>query len=131
MMPAEPIEEPTVFIVDDDTGMRESIAAIIEISNLHAESFASAEAFLSGYDRSRHGCLVADIGMPGMSGVELHETLVREGIQIPTIFITGYLAPDVTEKDRREGVVAALQKPFSPQELLDLIRHAAAMLNRR
>jgi len=120
-MPARNSEEPTVFVVDDNEAMRDALRAAVEIEGMQVECYGSAREFLENHDGSRRGCLVADIRMPGMSGVELHEQLVRGGAAPPTIFITGHATPQVTEKDRAQGVVGAFRKPFAPEKLLALI----------
>ena len=122
---AAPISEPgTVFLVEDDAAVRDSLTFLLELSDLKVESFASAQEFLSGYDSARPGCLVLDVHLPGMSGVELHDQLVRGGSCVPTIFITGHAPPIVTAEDREHGVVAVFEKPCPPRELIDVIKKA-------
>lgn len=119
-----PLEEPTVFVVDDDEAVRRSLRALIQLFHLKVEGFASAQEFLAVHDAKRPGCLVLDVRLPGLSGVEMHDQLVRSGVRLPTIFITGHAAPPLGEEQRRNGVVAVFQKPFRPQALIEVIRKA-------
>jgi two-component system response regulator FixJ len=116
--------EPTVFVIDDNAAMLESLGFVVQVWNLPVERFASAQEFLARYDRTRRGCLVVDVCLPGMSGIELHEQLVREGVHLPTIFITGQAVPVVTAEAREQGVLAAFQKPFPPEELMAVVNEA-------
>src|SRR5271169_5947715 len=81
---------PTVFIIDDDSGVRESIKDLVESVGLHAESFATAQQFLSTERRGAPSCLVLDVRLPGISGLDLQHELKRAGARIPIIFISGY-----------------------------------------
>ena len=84
------MNKPTVFVIDDDRAVASSLCWLIETVKLNVETFASAQEFLDGYDPSRPGCLVLDVRMPGMSGIELQEQLAAQRINIPIIFITGH-----------------------------------------
>lgn len=118
-------DEPTVFLVEDDDAVRESLTALVELSNLRVESYGSATEFLSSYDPGRRGCLVLDVHLPGgTSGVDLHDQLTRDGAFLPTIFLTGHAPPEVSEESRRRGVVAVFEKPCSPDDLIDAIHRA-------
>jgi FixJ family two-component response regulator len=123
-MPAQTPDEPTVFLVEDDAAVRNSLALVIELSNLRVELFASGKEFLDQHDPKRRGCLVLDVHLPGMSGIELHEQLVSEGTYFPTIFLTGHDPPHISEEARRRGVVAVFEKPCPPEALIDAIRKA-------
>lgn len=114
----------TVFVVDDDEAVRESLALLVRSVGLEAETFDSAQAFLDAYRPERRGCLITDIRMPGMSGLELQETLSRDDIRIPVIVLTGYGNVPAAVKALKGGAVDFVEKPFNPEALLDLIRQA-------
>ena len=115
-------QEAAVFIVDDDDAVRESLAFLMKSVGLRAESFASAQAFLDVYNPNRAGCLVLDIRMPGMSGLELQEKLKQMGSILPVIFITGHGDVPMAVKAIKAGAADFVQKPFRDQELIDRIR---------
>ncbi len=115
-------QEPMVFIVDDDDAVRESLAFLMKSVGLRAESFSSAQAFLDGYNPARAGCLVLDIRMPGMSGLELQDKLIQMGSILPVIFITGHGDVPMAVKAIKAGAADFVQKPFRDQELIDRIR---------
>ena len=115
-------QDATVFIVDDDDAVRESLAFLMKSVGLKAESFPSAQAFLDSYNPNRAGCLVLDIRMPGMSGLELQDKLNQMGSILPIIFITGHGDVPMAVKAIKAGAADFVQKPFRDQELLDRIR---------
>src|SRR5271166_4601636 len=115
---------PTVFIIDDDSGVRESIQDLVESVGLHAESFASAQEFLSTERRGGPSCLVLDVRLPGISGLDLQHELKRAGVKIPIIFITGHADIPMTVTAMKSGAVEFLTKPFREQDLLDVIQRA-------
>jgi FixJ family two-component response regulator len=121
---------PTVFIIDDDAGVRASIQDLVESVNLRAESFATAQGFLSGERRDGPSCLVLDVRLPDTSGLDLQEELSRAGVRIPIIFITGHADIPMTVKAMKSGAVEFLTKPFREQDLLDVI-HRALKRDRR
>ncbi len=114
----------TVFIVDDDRAARESVCALVEAMGLTTEAFESAEAFLSQFDPQRPGCLVTDLQMPGLHGVELQEQLAQTGAQIPVIVISGYANVPITVRAMRRGAVTLLEKPFHNEELMRAVEEA-------
>jgi len=118
--------EPTVFIVDDDDEVRDSLEDLVDSVGLKAEIFASAQEFLAAYDPLRAGCLVLDIRMPGMSGLELQEKLGERQAVLPIIFITGHGDVPMAVEAMRRGAVDFIQKPFRDQDLLDRINSALA-----
>lgn len=118
--------EPTVFIVDDDDAVRDSLEDLVDSVGLKAEIFASAQEFLAAYDPLRAGCLVLDIRMPGMSGLELQEKLGERQAVLPIIFITGHGDIPMAVEAMRRGAVDFIQKPFRDQDLLDRINSALA-----
>jgi len=116
--------EATVFLVEDDASVRRSLTLLIELSKWRVEAFASGPEFLAAYDPSRRGCLVLDVNLPGMSGVEVHQRLVRQGGRMPTIFLTGHAPPALSDEARASGVVAVFEKPCPPEALLEAIGQA-------
>lgn len=115
-------QEATVFVVDDDDAVRESLVFLMKSVGLRAESFASAQAYLDVYNPQRPGCLVLDIRMPGMSGLELQDKLKQMGSILPIIFITGHGDVPMAVKAIKAGAADFVQKPFRDQELIDRIR---------
>jgi FixJ family two-component response regulator len=117
-----------VAIVDDDESIRAALQGFMKEAGLPARSFASAEDFLASGDLNQVGCLVADIRMPGMSGLELQARLNAERQRIPTVFITAHGDESMKMQALRAGAVEFLAKPFNEDVLLDCVR--AAMENR-
>ena len=118
------MSEPTVFIVDDDLAVARSLRWLIESVQLKVETFASAQAFLDGYDAAKSGCLVLDVRMPGMSGIELQERLTMQRIRVPIIFITGHGDVQMAVRAVQAGAFDFIEKPFNDQDLLDRIQRA-------
>ena len=116
--------EPTIFIVDDDSAVRESLAFLIRSMSLTVATFDSAQAFLAACDPALPGCLVLDIRMPGMSGLELQEELRRREVTLPIIFITGHGDVAMAVRAMKGGAVDFIEKPFNDQQLLDRINQA-------
>ncbi len=114
----------TVFIIDDDASVRESIKDLVESVGLNAASFASAHDFLASERRDGPSCLVLDVRLPGISGLDLQYELRKAGIKIPVIFITGHADVPMTVKAMKSGAVEFLTKPFRDQDLLDVIQRA-------
>jgi len=119
-------QEPTVFIVDDDAAIRFAMQALMDSVNLSHEIFASGDEFLEKTTDQRPGCLVLDIRMPGLGGLELQEELIKRGNTLPIIFITGHGDVPMAVEAMQKGAVDFIQKPFRDQELLDRIREALA-----
>ena len=119
-MPAKPL----VAIVDDDPSMRDATSNLLEAEGMSTARFADAESFLESVDRLRPACLLADMRMPGMSGLELHGHLVAAGTAIPTILITAYASDETRLRAREAGIVCCLAKPFAPDELLACVGRA-------
>jgi FixJ family two-component response regulator len=115
---------PTVFIIDDDRGMRQAIQDLVESVGLRAESFATGEEFLGGNLTGRPGCLVLDVRLPQMSGLDFQHRLVEAGVQIPIIFITAHGDIPMSVRALKSGAVEFLTKPFRDQDLLDAIQQA-------
>ena len=114
----------SVFIVDDDEAIRDSLAWLLEGTGLRVRTFASAEAFLGAYRPECPSCLVLDIRMPGMSGMELQDRLLARGIRIPLIFITGHGDVPMAVAALKKGAIDFIEKPFNDQALVALIDKA-------
>jgi len=117
-------KENTVFIVDDDEGVREGLGLLLETVGLPYESYGSAIEFLESYDPDRGGCLVLDIRMPRMSGLELQARLKELNSPLPVIFITGHGDIPMAVDAMRRGALDFIRKPFREQDLLDRINEA-------
>ena len=115
---------PTVFIVDDDRGLRQAIQDLVESVGLRAESFASGEDFLRAKRMNRPSCLVLDVRLPQMSGLDFQQRLTETGIQIPIIFITAHGDIPMSVRALKSGASEFLTKPFRDQDLLDAIHQA-------
>ena len=112
------------YLVDDECAVRDSLALVIESTGQAVRSFASAEAFLNNYDPEQPGCLLLDVRMPFMSGLELQDELLRREISIPIIFISGHAGIPDSAKAFRAGAVDFLEKPFDNETLLERIEEA-------
>ena len=121
-----PSDVPTVFVVDDDAAARQSFEWLVGSVGLKTETYDSAQAFLDGYDRDRPGCLVLDVRMPGMSGLDLQERLVAEGVTLPVIVVSGYADVPTAVRVMKQGAVDFIEKPFSDQAMLDRIQASIA-----
>ncbi|HET7832429.1 MAG TPA: response regulator [Gallionella sp.] len=119
-------EQQTVFVVEDDEAMRDSIRWLLESENIETRMYASAGDFLKGCDFDLHGCLLLDVRMPEMSGMELLEVLRSKGFQLPVIMITGHGDVPMAVRAIKLGAFNFIQKPFASQELLDQIQLAFA-----
>jgi len=120
-------DKATVFIVDDDQAVRESLSMLVETVGLGAKSYASAQDFLDDYDAAHAGCLVADVRMPGMNGLELQTRLSEKGIGIPIVIITGHGDVYMAVQALKAGAVDFVEKPFRDQDLLDSIQRAISI----
>jgi two-component system, LuxR family, response regulator FixJ len=118
------MREATVFVVDDDAAVCDSLRFLIESVGLRVETFASAGAFLAAYEPGTPGCLVLDLRMPGMSGLELQEQMARRGLNLPVIIITAHGDVPAAVRAMRAGAIDFMSKPFSDQALLDRIHQA-------
>lgn len=116
--------EMTVFVVDDDQAMRSSLQWLIESVGMKVQTFASAPEFLDAYYPGRAGVLLLDVRMPGMSGLELQQYLVRREIRLPVIIITGHGDVAMAVKAMKAGAADFIEKPFDDEELLNSIRNA-------
>jgi len=120
----KPTAGPTVFIVDDDGGVRRAVQDLVESVGLRAESFATGQEFLNKKRTSDPSCLVLDVRLPQMSGLDFQRTLADLGMQIPIIFITAHGDIPMSVSALKSGAVEFLTKPFRDQDLLDAIQRA-------
>jgi FixJ family two-component response regulator len=118
---------PVVFVVDDDPAMRDSLRWLIESTGLQVETFADAQTFLARIRPDVPGCVVLDIRMPGMSGLDLQAELARRGIGLPTIMVTGHAEVPMAVRAVKAGAIDFIEKPFSDQLLLDRVRQGIEM----
>ena len=123
-MNTEPSQNSTVYIVDDDQAIRYAMELLMRSVGLDYEIFHSADDFLADYTNDRAGCLVLDIRMPGLGGLELQEKLNELGSTLPIIFITGHGDVPMAVEAMQKGAVDFIQKPFRDQELLEQISEA-------
>ncbi len=117
-------QDPIIFVVDDDEAVRLSTEMLIRSMGLRVESFESAAEFLEDFDPQQPGCVILDIRMPGMSGLELQEHINGIGATIPIVFVTGHGDVPMAVTAMKAGAVDFIQKPFRDQELIDRV-HAA------
>ena len=113
-----------MFIVDDDANLRRSIQDLLSSVALRSEAFATPQQLLDSQRANGPGCLVLDVRLPGMSGLDCQRRLAEAGVTIPTIFITGHGDVPMTVRAMKSGAVEVLTKPFRPQELLDAVQQA-------
>ena len=119
-----PADAPTVFVVDDDTDMRVAIEGLLKSAGLRSKAFGSAEEFLRNKRPDGPSCLVLDVSLPGVNGLDFQRQLADSGIQIPIIFVTGHGDIPMSVKAMKSGAVEFLTKPFEDKNLLDAIRQA-------
>src|SRR5258707_7814252 len=117
-------DAPTVFVIDDDAAVRVSIKGLLKSAGLQAETFGTAQEFLISKRPDVPSCLVLDVRLPGVSGLDFQQELADVGIRIPIIFITGHGDIPMTVKAMKSGAVEFLTKPFRDQDLLDAIHQA-------
>jgi len=109
--------EETVFVVEDDEAVRDSMRWLLEGNGYHVAAFASAEEFLERVDPKSGGCLIADIRMPGMSGLELQDVLLRRGSKLPLVFVTGHGDVPMAVESMKKGAIDFIEKPFNEASL--------------
>lgn len=118
------MDDPIVYVVDDDEAVRDAVGLLLRSVGLQCGLYASAMEFLDAYDGSRHSCLVADIRMPGLSGLELQQRLNEQHAGVPIVFITGHGDVPMAVTAMKSGATDFIQKPFRDQDLLDRIHKA-------
>jgi FixJ family two-component response regulator len=119
-------EKPLVAIVDDDQSLRNATRDLLRAAGFSAAVFADAASFLGSASRAVAACLVADMRMPGMTGLELYQALVAAGQRIPTVIITAHPEELMQSRARAAGITCYLSKPFAPEDLLECVREALA-----
>lgn len=117
-------DAPIVFIVDDDASMRRSIQDLLSSVALRSKAFATPQEFLDSKRADCHGCMILDIRLPGISGLDFQRELTKAGVTLPIIFITGHGDVPMSVQAMKAGAFEFLMKPFRPQELLDAVQHA-------
>jgi len=117
-------DRPIVHVIDDDEAVRDSISMLLETENIEHAAYASAIDFLNAYNDTMSGCLVLDIRMPGMTGLELQETLNQRNTSLPIIFITGHGDIPMAVEAMRRGALDFLRKPFGEDDLLQRVKEA-------
>ena len=115
---------PTVFVVDDDAAVLRAMRRLLKSVDLNVEAFSSGEEFLDACDEARPGCIIVDVRMPGLSGLDVQCELNQRGVKTPIIFITGHGDVPMCARAMKSGAEDFLQKPFNDQTLLDTIQHA-------
>jgi len=118
------LENPTVYVVDDDVSVREALKNLLKSVGLKVESFNSADAFLSSKPATAPACLILDVRLPGLSGLDLQRQLAQTNHAVPIVFITGHGDIPMSVRAIKAGAVEFLTKPFRDQELLDAVRQA-------
>ena len=116
--------QATVFVIDDDQAVRDSLGMLLRSMKIDSQLFASAQEFLDAYDADWNGCIVLDIRMPGMSGMELHRHLVDQQLRMPVNFVTGHGDVPMAVEAMHNGAFDFIQKPYRDQDLLDRINQA-------
>lgn len=116
--------EPIVFVVDDDQAVRDSLRWLVESIGVRVQTYASAPDFLADYHPDQPGCIILDVRMPGMSGLDLHERICRDDPALPIIFITGHGDVPMAVRAMKAGAIDFIAKPFNDQALLDRVQQA-------
>jgi FixJ family two-component response regulator len=119
-----PEARATVFVVDDDAGLREAVASLVRSAGLDVQVFPTADEFLGGAAKDVDGCLVLDVRLPGLSGLDLQSRMAELGLDIPIVFITGYGDVPTSVRAMKAGALEFLTKPFRDQDLLDAVANA-------
>lgn len=116
--------QPTVYVVDDDEAVRDSLRWLLDANGFTVRAYDSAEAFLQAWQPGQEGCLILDVRMPGMSGLALQDELIRRGVPLPIVFITGHGDVPMAVASMKKGAIDFLEKPFSDAELCAIVRSA-------
>jgi two-component system response regulator FixJ len=119
-------DDAVVFIVDDDEQVRKAVKALVEAMGVTSETYPSAEEFLRAYDGRRPACLVTDVRMLGMSGLELQERMIEQGLSMSVIVLTAFATTPTTVRAMRNGALTLMEKPCNDDELWDAIRRGLA-----
>lgn len=119
-----PGSQPAVFVVDDDEAMRDALSTMVRLAGMKIETYASAQEFLNTYEHFRPGCLVLDVNMPVMNGLDLQQVLIKRNMRLPVILISGSGEVPIVVRGMSAGAIDFLEKPFTEQALLNRIRQA-------
>ena len=130
MVAGKMAERPLVVIVDDDQSLRNATRDLLKAAGFSTATFEDAESFLGSASRASAACLVADMRMPGMTGLELYQALVASGERIPTVIITAHPEELTQSRARDAGITCYLSKPFAPDDLLECVGEALAKSQR-
>ena len=125
------VQEQVVYVVDDDQGMLDSTVWLLESVGLKALPFTSGRAFLEACDRQRNACVLLDVRMPGMGGLNVQEELRRRGIDLPLIFVSGHADVPIVVRAFKAGACDFIEKPYNDQLLLDSVQAALDQVRRR
>jgi len=125
------IESQSIYIVDDDAAVRDALSILVKSVNLDAKEYSSADQFLAEYNPQHPGCLITDVYMPGIDGVELQKRLVDMGSQIPMIIMSGHGDIPLAVNMIRNGALDFIEKPFSNHQMLEHIQQALTLDNER
>jgi two-component system response regulator FixJ len=117
---------PTVFVVDDDADLRDALAQLLETAGLAVESYPDGPSFLRGYEQDRPGCVLLDVAMPGMSGMEVQAALTARGEMLPVVFLTGHGDIPMAVRAVQAGAMDFLEKPVTGADLVERVRRALA-----
>jgi two-component system response regulator FixJ len=123
--------DPTVFVVDDDEAVRDSLSLLLETAGHRVEAFESGVKLLGALRAERRGCIIADVRMPGMDGLELQRELLERGFRLPIIIMTGHGDVPIAVRAMKAGALDFVEKPFSEDAILDTVRLALAQVGRR
>jgi RNA polymerase sigma factor (sigma-70 family) len=118
------MNDATVFLIDDDASVRDSLSLVLSLKGMRTQVFASAEAFLETYRPESRGCVLTDLQMPGMSGLELQEALLQRGISLPVVLLTAHGDVPTTRLAMKGGAFDFLEKPINDEVLLDVLQNA-------
>jgi two-component system response regulator FixJ len=126
----KPMPDPTVFVVDDDEAVRDSLSLLLETAGHRVEAFDSGPKLLAALTPERRGCVVADVRMPGMDGLELQQELLARQIRLPIIIMTGHGDVPIAVRAMKAGAVDFVEKPFAEESILETVRIALAQSER-
>jgi two-component system, LuxR family, response regulator FixJ len=125
-----PSDAPPVFIIDDEEAVRAGLARLLRAVGMHSITFDSAESFLAAYDPGQDGCLLVDMRMPGMSGIDLVEELGRRNVPLPAILMTGHADARAIERLATLPIIGCLEKPFRLVDLKEMLARWWSRLDR-
>lgn len=125
------LSSPMIYIVDDDDAVRDSLMLMLQQENIEVNTFSNGEEFLSSIPEQSHGCLILDIRMPGMDGMQLQQQLIAQKVQLPIIFLTGHGDIPQSVSAIKSGAVDFLTKPITREQLLNAVKSALNESERR